>query len=196
MNGLDKLEAGRRQLGMATHLFLQDADPVSVNCLAAGAANILADLAKQKDLEKSFTAIALAGQTDLTERDLVNARNRYWNAFKHLSAHNGQIRDDGEAFGDFTDLDNDAPLFTGWFDYAQLTGMLPMEGQVLQVWVISMLMPERYDFSRIKFDKMAEMSRRQRKERLRRSIRWAKAHFLMSKDPRYERRSLIELVRY
>ncbi|GBQ25662.1 hypothetical protein AA0472_1834 [Acetobacter estunensis NRIC 0472] len=51
---LSKIQIARRQLGVATALFLDNADPVSVHCLACGAAEIVESIGYHSDTE-NFT---------------------------------------------------------------------------------------------------------------------------------------------
>lgn len=127
-----KLAAARRQLGTATQMFLDDLDPISVHCLACGGAEVCEGLAEQRGLPAALALLAHYGQADI--RDLRKGRNEYWNAFKHALARNGQARQDDLLLRGFSDERNGLPLFLGWIDYGSLTGGLPIEAQVLEIW--------------------------------------------------------------
>jgi hypothetical protein len=130
---LTKLEVARRQLGTAFDLFIRDRDPVSVHSLACGAGEILDILAEQTGTEPFSTHI-LAARSDLDIVKIKHIRNQYWNAFKHATTHKGEPRDDAVLLNSFSDEQNDGALFTGWYDYAQVAGRLPISAQVFQVW--------------------------------------------------------------
>ena len=127
-----KLKVARHQLGMALKLFIEDADPISIHSLACGAAEILDSLcnAQQKD-----TFYKISAFPEVTKINFNTARNKYWNAFKHINDKSGNLRDgDVDLMNNFSDNVNDWVLYTAWYDYMQLIRALPIEAQVFQVW--------------------------------------------------------------
>lgn len=129
-----KLTIARAQLGTALSLFIRDKDPLSVQALACGGAEIMEGLTEQAELPTLSTHI-LSTMPDLDRCKLVRLRNQYWNALKHFYAHDKKtVRDDEALMADFTDAANDAVLFDGWLNYLMLTKRLPVEAQVFQVW--------------------------------------------------------------
>lgn len=130
---MEKLEIARRQLGTALFLFVQNADPVSVHCLACGGGEIAEGLAKQTSGESFIDGIR-QNFPDTSFREIKSIRNKYWNAFKHLTKKDGIDREDEYLLKEFSDDQNDAALLVGWWDYAQTGAPLPIEAQVFQVW--------------------------------------------------------------
>lgn len=130
---LDKLAVARAQLGTATYLFLNDLDPISVQCLACGGGEIVDALAAQAEARPVSVHI-IANMPSMDSKAVKAVRNRYWNAFKHLTAFDGSDRDDTDLLGSFDDTANDTALFVAWTDYGRLTGQLPIAGQVIQLW--------------------------------------------------------------
>jgi hypothetical protein len=64
---------------------------------------------------------------------------------KHAThQHSKQERNDEKVLSGFTDEQNDAALFIGWYDYAQATNQMPVEAQLHQAWYIA-LHPEKLD---------------------------------------------------
>jgi hypothetical protein len=128
-----KIEIARRQLGTALKLYLEDADPVSVHCLAGGACELLEHLAKKAGAEPFATHI-LRSHPDLRDiAALHRLQRQYWNAFKHATYHGGHERNDEDLLERFTDEQNDHVLFIGWRDYGETTGTLPIEAQVYEM---------------------------------------------------------------
>jgi hypothetical protein len=76
---------------------------------------------------------------------LRKIQRKYWTPFKHAThQHSKQERNDEEVLSKFTDEQNDAALFIGWYDYAQATKQMPVEAQLHQAWYIA-LHPEKLD---------------------------------------------------
>jgi hypothetical protein len=134
---ITKLRAARHQLGTATALFLRDQDPISVQCLACGAGELLDALAEESG-GRPFRAHIRETYPNLDIGRIKGLRNQFWNAFKHLSNRNGIPRDDERLFAAFSDEQNDAALFIAWHDYSAVTGRMPIAAQVLQAWYLAM----------------------------------------------------------
>jgi hypothetical protein len=84
-------------------------------------------------LAEPFVSHILKTWPDLDIKALRKLQRKYWNAFKHaLERQGGEERGDDELLSSFTDEDNDAALFIGWYDYAQATKTMPVEAQVHQ----------------------------------------------------------------
>ena len=129
-----KLQIGRAQLATALDLFICDKDPISVHCLACGGAEVLEIVAKHREIQ-SFSDDILYAHSHLSPRALKAARNKVWNGLKHATKHNGDLRfDDVALLSAFKDPSNDPILFSGWYDYGSITGKLPIEAQIFQVW--------------------------------------------------------------
>jgi len=115
-------------------MFLRDQDPVSVQCLACGAGEILDGLVPQTGREPFATSIR-QNRPDLDEMAIRRIRNQYWNAFKHLySRKKGILRNDVELLARFSDVQNDGALFIGWTDYMTLRRKMPVSAQVFDAW--------------------------------------------------------------
>src|SRR5215207_2376901 len=170
-----KLTIARAQLGTALSLFIRAKDPLSVQALACGGAEIMEGLTERAELPTLSTHI-LSTMPNLDRGKLVRLRNRYWNAIKHFYAQDKKtVRDDEELMADFTDAANDAVLFDGWLKYLTLTKRLPFEVQVFQVWWYALyegsMSPEANPTPwRQTFPGITSDPRREQKRRLRRAI--------------------------
>ena len=169
MDGLDKLEAARRQLGTATEMFLKDGDPVSVHSLACAAAEILETLTANAGKD-GLMGILLRENTDPTAVDVRRYRNQGWDAFKHASLKSGRARSDDEYSASFSDAANDDILFSAWFDYAEITGAVPIEAQALQIWALAQSKTRDNVKLALGCERLQMMDRRRQKEQLRRKI--------------------------
>lgn len=188
---LTKLSIARHQLGTATALFLDNADPVSVHCLACGAAEIVESLGFHTGTE-IFTNHVIQQRPELAadnRRGLRTLRNRYWNAFKHASSFNGKsMRDDADVLDQFDDAANDHALFVGWGDYGPIAGRLPIEAQVFEVWFMVLyeekVSPEvDLTYMRAYFPNLRSLDRSSQKVMLRNVIVWARQqNALMATD--------------
>jgi hypothetical protein len=138
-----KIEIARRQLGMATHLYLQDVDPVSVHCLANAGCELMHFYAKKVTGKALLSFAVLAPAVDFTK--LRQLQRQYWITFKHATEQGkpSEERDDDELLQQFTDENNDLALVIGWADYHRATGKLPIEAQVQQGWYFA-LYPEKH----------------------------------------------------
>lgn len=192
-----KLKVARSQLGTAMELFLRDRDPISIQVLACGSAEILEKLARLSGKEPISTHI-LATHPALDIEKLYAARNLFWNAFKHVTRHKGDLRTgDIETIQTFSDKDNDLILFSAWFDYLQVAKRLPISAQVFQIWHYA-LRPESLDpkhestpaiiseFPRLHLDDRIEQKRR-----LRRAIERYRKNSKILADPRTEQERIV-----
>jgi hypothetical protein len=174
MMPITKLAAARHQLGTATALFLKDMDPISVQCLACGAGELLDALAEEGGAPP-FRALILETHPNLDIVKVKRLRNQFWNAFKHLSDRSGTPRDDQGLLAVFSDEQNDAALFIAWHDYNAITGNLPIAAQVLQVWYQALnedkLHPgEDLELMRWAFPGVADLPRSEQKRMLRETV--------------------------
>ena len=127
------MRVARAQLATALDLFIRDLDPVSIQCLACGGAEVVEGVAAIKGVEP-FSTHMLQTFPNLDYPKLKGIRNKFWNAFKHLTDPKGVIRQDEDLLTNFSDAANDAALFCGWYDYMMIEQKLPIEVQVFQVW--------------------------------------------------------------
>lgn len=184
-----KLKVARAQLATALDLFVRNKDPVSIHSLACGAGEVLDHIATAKGAEPLSTHI-LANQPHYDEPKLRGVRNKYWNAFKHLTQRDGMMREDEALLSDFSDSQNDAALFVGWHDYHVITGKLPVAAQVFQVWWYALNEDKlrRADCQTIRraFPNLTGVKRAEQKRRLRRAVeKWEKNANLLA-DSRTE----------
>jgi hypothetical protein len=118
-----KIQIARSQLGAALDLFIRNKDPISVHALACGGSEIIEGLATEANLPTLSTHI-LQTFPDVDMWKIRALRNQYWNTIKHYyKRDNATARNDEALMADFSDRANDAPLFMGWLDYMQLTGL-------------------------------------------------------------------------
>lgn len=191
-----KIESARRQLGTALSLYLQDCDPVSVHCLAGGGCELIEYYAKKAGGEP-FTSHILKTIPDLKIKDIRKLQRQYWNAFKHAThAYSGKERDDDKLLLKFTDEQNDAVLFIGWYDYALAVKTMPVEAQVHQAWYIA-LHPEKLDPKHPKepyeelFPNLRINSRTEQKRILNEAIKWVRTLNNVMADPGTDTRPLV-----
>lgn len=169
-----KIEIARAQLGTATSLFLRARDPISVHVLACGACELLEGVGQTRDVE-ILSALLLKLNPDLKFSAVVRLRNQYWNAMKHFyAADKKSVRKDAELHGSFSDIQNDTVLWHGWHDYQIITGYLPLEAQVFQVWYFAInedKLAENVDTApyRKLFPEIRNMERGEQKRKLRRA---------------------------
>jgi hypothetical protein len=189
-NQLTKLDVARHQLGTAMDLFIRGRDPIAVQCLACGGAELIEAIATQENVEP-FSTHMLQTVPGLDMKALRDLQRRYWNAFKHMTNRGGQPRDDAATLAAFDDTKNDAALFVGWWDYQAVTKKLPLHVQVFQVWWYALnegkLAPET-DMEEIRkvFPGIMATDRVEQKRRLRRTIEKFRDDKAILGDPRTE----------
>lgn len=171
---LTKLDVARHQLGTAMDLFVKDRDPVSVQCLACGGAELIDKIAVSQNISTLSTHM-LETVPDLDIAKLRKLQRQYWNAFKHMNDREGQERNDSDVLASFDDTKNDAALFVGWWDFYSVTGRLPLPVQVFQIWWYS-LNEDKLSLGtdlrtiRAVFPSITSCTRLEQKRRLRRAV--------------------------
>jgi hypothetical protein len=192
---MDKIEVVRRQLGTALHLFLIDADPVSVHTLASAACEVAEQLTALAG-RQPFSSHALASIPEMKIGELRNLQRKYYNAFKHMTDRVGLQRDDTTLLKEFRDEHNDAALFIGWYDYLAACENEPLEAQVFQAWFFA-LHPEKLaaDVDAAPclsvFPNLKQVSRKEQKERLREVSKRYSGDSVIMNDPKTDRRPLL-----
>ncbi len=195
-----KLEIARAQLGTALHLFLLDRDSYSVQALACGGCELIEGLAESAQLPTVSTHV-IKTYPGLEPKQLAVIRNRYWNAIKHFYGRDRTPRDDDDLLANFSDRDNDAPLFVGWLDYLTVAKKLPVEVQVFQAWWYALnenkLVPNA-DLTpfRTVFPDIGGADRAEQKRRLRRKIESFRHNRELLADPHTEIDPLVRRVAY
>ncbi|MEH2589807.1 hypothetical protein [Bradyrhizobium sp. AZCC 1721] len=194
MAQLTKLDVARHQLGTALDLFIRDRDPIAVQCLACGGAELIDAIADVNKI-RTFSTHMLETVPDLDIIKLRNLQRKYWNAFKHMTTRAGKPRDDAETLVAFDDTKNDAALFVGWWDYFAVTGRIPLPVQVFQLWWYALnegkLAPGA-DLPTIRsvFPEIVSCSRLEQKRRLRRAVEKYRDNAEVLKDSRTEKNPL------
>jgi hypothetical protein len=191
---LTKLDVARHQLGTALDLFIRDRDPIAVQCLACGGAELIEAIATVNNL-RPFSTHMLETMPDLDIKRIRTLQRQYWNAFKHMNDRDGNPRDDSETLGSFNDGANDAALFIGWHDYYAVTGRLPLPVQVFQLWWFALneekLVPGAdMDTIRKLFPEIMRAGRAEQKRRLRRTVEKYRNNAETLTDPRTEKNPL------
>jgi hypothetical protein len=194
MRKLNKLDVGRHQLGTALDLFIRNRDPIAVQCLACGGGELIEGIATINDL-RPFSSHILETVPEIDIKRIRILQRKYWNAFKHLVSHDGEVRDDDDTLASFDDTKNDAALFMGWHDYFLITSRLPLAAQVFQLWYFALneekLAPGAdLDTIRALFPKISVASRTEQKRRLRRAVEKYRNDKETLADPRTERVAL------
>lgn len=193
-----KTTIARRQLGAALQLFLDDADPVSVQCLACSGGEIAAGLARS-NAKDTFTELAATANTKPL-KEMRKIRSMFWNAFKHYYEQDGKtVRQDEELIERFfedPDHINSADLFMGWYDYMMAGNPLPIEVQVLQIWQWSKdvgKLSDAHDKEGYQelFPRLKEKTRAEQKEALREVIARYRADQELMSHPHTDARPLI-----
>ena len=169
---VERFELVRRLLGTSTQLFLDDADPVSVHCLAASAAEHGEHLTIEMGGEP-FKSHVFTTFPDLNEKGLKRLRNRYWTVIEHSHDLKNKPFDVKTELAEFNDSSNDAVLFCGWYDFMMCGYPIPAEVQVFQLWFFRIypnsLNPEK-EFEFEAFSDLKSLDRSAQKQRLRQEI--------------------------
>ncbi|WP_333794590.1 hypothetical protein [Hyphomicrobium sp.] len=184
-----KIEVARRQLGVATYLFVNDLDPISVHTLACASREILERLCAVSAQASIMGQIAANADRPIT--DIRRLANQYCRAFKHHAPE----RNDDELLNAFSDQQNDFLLFIAWHDYNRLTRKMPVEAQALYSW-IEALYPEKMSIKREfenfpPFLRLISLGRREQKARLLEAVRIATQIKELSMHPQTEALDLV-----
>lgn len=192
-----KCKVGRAQLATALDLFLRDRDLISVQCLACGGAEVIEAVADHAGQQSFSTAVIERHPTGIERQKFVKLRNQFWNAFKHLTARDGETLrlEDAELLSSFDDRQNDAVLFGGWYDYMMVKRRLPIEVQIFQVWWYAVYEDKLSPWTDVKeirriFPELRDEPRKEQKRRLRRVVEKYRADKNLLSDPRTEARLL------
>jgi len=122
-----KPDAAGRQLCAAIRLFLADGDPVAIHTLASAAAQITADMMKARGMTSMVRSAALVRED--RRREVLRTIAAPENFFKHAD------RDPDEAI-EFNPETTEFFIFAALAELQALTGRLPREGQVFQMWFL------------------------------------------------------------
>lgn len=182
---IDRGDLVRRLLGMATQLFLENRDPVSVHCLAASSLEHAEHLAMEHT-GGDFKSKIMSTLPGISERELRRLRNRHWTVIKHSHNLGGVPFDVEDELSDFDDSQNDAILFVAWYDFMSCGRPIPVAAQVFQLWFFRVypdsLDPEKpFDFPL--FDGLHELQRSEQKRLLNLAITNASAMSEVASHP-------------
>lgn len=192
---LTKLEVARSQLGTALWLYLEDLDPVSIHTLIGAAGEIAEHLARDVG-QSPFIEHVLKTNPDMTPKGYYVLARQFYNAFKHLRANDGSLRNDDALLAEFEDYHNDAPLFVAWTDYMAAAGSAPIEAQVFQAWFFASH-PDKMATDEIALKYLAAfpmldgLSRFERKRALKAQISLVRMNEEVMSDHRTDRRALL-----
>jgi len=129
-----KIYVARAQLRTALWLFLEDMDPISIHALSCAGCEILAEITVATNtFSPSLIVKEYVDEADPNWK-IKDIRNANWNAFKHVHGWKNTIRDDRDRIQNFSDSENDALLYQGWYDLAALKVQLPVEAQIYLCW--------------------------------------------------------------
>lgn len=177
-------------------MFIRDRDPISTHVLACGACELLEGVGQMMEVEV-LSALVRKLQPELKLGNIVRLRNQHWNAMKHFYEQNNKtVRDDAELLSAFSDVANDTVIWEGWHDYQMITGRLPVEAQVLQVWYFAVnenklaADVDREPYRRF-FPRIGHVDRVEQKRRLRRSCEKYRKDREIMNDPKTEVRPLL-----
>lgn len=164
----------RRLLGGATDLFLRDADPILVHCLASSALEH-ADLIAENFSNDSLKNHVMNTYPKMKQSEYKRLRNKNWTVIKHSHDRNGDEFDVGAKLAGFDDSSNDAVLFSGWHDFAKSGQALPIEAQALEAWFFNMypgsVDPAKCDqVAHPEFEELPTLKRKAQKDALRKAI--------------------------
>ena len=191
-----KIEAARRQLGTALFLFMEDMDPVSVQCLAGGGGEVM-EFYAEKVHGKSFMNVLIETHPHVDVEQLRRDRNAFWNAFKHARGHGKRgERDDETLLAEFDEEMNVQALMLGWTDYGNATGHMPIEAQVFQVWAFARKPPPTKtdrlaDGCCRMFPRLDKVGMREQKRRLKAKIAEIRTEWRWMGHPKTDARSLV-----
>jgi hypothetical protein len=128
---ISKLDAARRQLETAIHLFFHSSDPVSIHTLTAAAYNILRDICKKRGypyvlIKGSSLNYVIPGK----EKKYLNAINQAENFFKHAD-------NDPDKVLNFKPTQTDILIYDACKIYHEITKKINPLCHLFQVWFMA-----------------------------------------------------------
>lgn len=127
---ITKEDAARRQLVTSIRLFFENRDLISIHTLAQCAFMVLDNVCEKRGFSR-FIEHMVEVNPSSNEEQIYKLAATYRNFFKHAD------RDPDTFLQDFDDDCNDHILIIAVEDLARLTGKLPVEAQVFQLWYFS-----------------------------------------------------------
>ena len=126
---LTKVDVAESLLSTAVRLFFEGAHPVPIYALASAAREILTTLGDKTGIETVLHAVAKRQGKSLKE--LVTSAHTFANFFKHADR-------DPQGVLDFSETDVDPVLAMAVQDFGRITGGMPVEGQVFELWIYAL----------------------------------------------------------
>jgi len=123
---LTKIDVVEAEICTAVRLFFEDSHPVPIYVLASAAREILMTIGSKVGVETTLEAVAKAYGVGL--KAAIRDVNKLTNFFKHADR-------DPTATVSFSEDEVDGILFMACNDFGGVTGGLPIEAQVFQLWV-------------------------------------------------------------
>lgn len=122
---LTKIDVAEALIRTAVRLFFEGAHPVPIYSLASAAREILTTIGHKLGIETSLHLVAK--QRGLRVQDVVGVVHEYARFFKHAD------RDPADKIT-FSETDIDPVLIAACHDFGKITGGMPIEAQVFDVW--------------------------------------------------------------
>jgi len=129
---LTKIDVAEAQIRAAVRIFFEGGHPVPVYTLANAAREIVAAIGNQIDVNTVQQELATARGVAVNE--LVRPLATTANFFKHADR-------DAAATLDFDDSDAEVTLQLACHDFGRITGGMPIEAQIYEVWITTIAFP-------------------------------------------------------
>jgi hypothetical protein len=126
---LTKIDVAEALIKTAIRLFFEDDDPVPIYALANAAREILTNLGAHEGVTTLLHA--LGNRDGKTIQELTAESRKIANFFKHADR-------DPEAKIKFREDEADTILAVACQDFGRITGGMPVEAQIYEVWVYSL----------------------------------------------------------
>ena len=129
---LSKIDVAEAQIRTAVRMFFEGQHPVPIFTLANAAREIVASIGEQTDVRTVQSD--LAEQRGVPVKKLVQPLSRISNFFKHADR-------DADAYLEFDEDDLEVVLQLACHDFGRVTGGMPIEAQIYEVWVTAIAFP-------------------------------------------------------
>lgn len=126
---LTKINVAEALIKTAVRLFFEDGDPVPVYALANAAREILTSVGAHEGVTTLLHA--LGARDGKTLQELTTESRKIANFFKHADR-------DPQAKIEFREDEVDSVLAIACQDFGRITGGMPVEAQIYEVWVYSL----------------------------------------------------------
>ena len=126
---LTKIDVAELLISTAIRLFFEGAHPVPIYALASAAREILTTLGDKTGIETVLHAVAKRQGKSLKE--LATSAHTFAGFFKHADR-------DPQGVLQFSETDVDPVLAMAVQDFGRITGGMPVEGQVFELWIYAL----------------------------------------------------------